>query len=91
VILPNSGHAGIGYVLGAALRSMFVRQQGRPFLAEPDYEDLAFLTELTEAGKLTPVIDRTYALSEFREAMAYMDEGHARGKVVLTVAQGDAA
>ena len=91
VILPNSGHAGIGYVVGAALRSMFVRQQGRPFLAEPDHKDLAYLTELIEAGKITPVIDRTYALSDFRKAMAYMDEGHARGKVVLTVEQGDAA
>jgi NADPH:quinone reductase-like Zn-dependent oxidoreductase len=91
VILPNSGHAGIGYVAGAALRSMFVRQQGRPFLAEPDHEDLAFLTEMIEAGKITPVIDRTYTFSEFREAMAYMNEGHARGKVVITVETGDSA
>ncbi len=91
VILPNSGHAGIGYVIAASLRSMFVRQQGSPYLAQPDHDDLVYLTELIEAGKIAPVIDRTYALGDFREAMAYMDEGHARGKVVLTVEQGDAA
>jgi NADPH:quinone reductase-like Zn-dependent oxidoreductase len=89
LILPNSGHAGIGYVIGASLRSIFVRQQGGPFLAQPDHDDLVYLTELIEAGKITPVIDRTYPLSEFHEAMTYMDEGHARGKVVLVVERDD--
>jgi NADPH:quinone reductase-like Zn-dependent oxidoreductase len=87
IVLPNSGHAGLGYVIGASLSSMFVREQGQPFLAEPDHEDLAVLTGLIEDGKIMPVIDRTYPLSEARDAMAYMDQGHARGKVVITVEQ----
>jgi NADPH:quinone reductase-like Zn-dependent oxidoreductase len=48
-------------------------------------EDLLVLKELIEAGKVTPVIDRTYPLSEVPEAIRYLEEGHARGKVVITV------
>ena len=48
-------------------------------------EDLIVLKELIEAGKLTPVIDRTYPLSETPAAMRYLEQGHSRGKVVLTV------
>jgi NADPH:quinone reductase-like Zn-dependent oxidoreductase len=65
--------------------SLFVRQQGRLFLSLPNKEDLATLKELTESGKVTPVIDRTYPLSETPEAIGYLGEGHARGKVVITV------
>ena len=43
------------------------------------------LKDLIEAGKVTPVIDRTYPLSEVPEAICYLEEGHARGKVVITV------
>jgi len=52
-------------------------------------EDLVFLEELFEAGKVVPVIDRRYPLSEVPEALRYLEEGHARGKVVITVAQND--
>lgn len=52
---------------------------------EERQQDLLTLKELIEAGKLTPVIDRTYPLSEAAEAIRYLDQGHARGKVVLTV------
>ena len=48
-------------------------------------EDLLVLKELIEAGKVTPVIDRMYPLSETPEAVGYIEEGHARGKVVITV------
>ena len=65
--------------------SLFLRRQGRPVVAEPRKEDLVALKELIEAGEVTPVIDRTYALSETAEAMTYVGEGHARGKVVITV------
>jgi len=48
-------------------------------------KDLAFMKELLEAGKVVPVIDRRYSLSEVPEALRYFGEGHARGKIVITV------
>jgi NADPH:quinone reductase-like Zn-dependent oxidoreductase len=84
-LIPNSGHAGIGYVVKAFLRSVFMSQQGRPFVSTPNQEDLLVLKELLESGQVTPVIDRAYPLSETPEAMGYVGEGHARGKVVITV------
>lgn len=83
--IPNSGHAGMGYFVKALVRSAFVRQQGRPFLSMPNNEDLVFLKGLIETGKVTPVIDRTYRLSETPEALGYIGEGHARGKVVIAI------
>jgi NADPH:quinone reductase-like Zn-dependent oxidoreductase len=65
--------------------SPFVRQRLRMFVAREHYEELQVLTELIEAGKITPVIDRTYPLSEVPEAIRYLQEGQARGKVVITV------
>jgi NADPH:quinone reductase-like Zn-dependent oxidoreductase len=84
-LLPNSGHAGLGYVVEALIVSLFVRQQGRPIVAVPKNEYLVVLKELVESGKVTPVIDRTYPLSETPDAFRYLDAGHARGKVVITV------
>jgi NADPH:quinone reductase-like Zn-dependent oxidoreductase len=85
VLIPNTGHAGIGYVIKAFVLSAFIRQQGRPYLAQVNNEDLTLLKDLIEAGKVTPVIDRTFPLSETPEAFRYLGEGHARGKVVITV------
>ena len=84
-LLPNTGNAGIGYVIKAFVRSAFARQQGRPFVSRPKSEDLAALKELVESGKMTPVIDRTYPLSATPEALEYVGQGHARGKVVITM------
>jgi NADPH:quinone reductase-like Zn-dependent oxidoreductase len=84
-LIPNTGHAGMGYVVKAFVLSLFMRQQGRPYLAIPKNEDLVVLSEFIEAGKVTPVIDRTYPLSETSEAFRYLNKGHARGKVVITV------
>jgi NADPH:quinone reductase-like Zn-dependent oxidoreductase len=55
----------------------------------PNQKDLVFMKELLEAGKVKPVIDRRYPLSETAEAIRYLEEGHARGKVVITVDQND--
>ena len=53
--------------------------------------DIDFLIELVEAGKVVPVIDRRYPLSEVAEALRYLEAGHARGKVVITVTQDNEA
>ena len=87
--IPNSGRAGMGYVAKAFLRSAVVRQQGRPFLSKPNHEDMVLLKRLVETGKVKPVIDRTYGLSETPEALGYVGQGHVPGKVVITIlAQG---
>jgi NADPH:quinone reductase-like Zn-dependent oxidoreductase len=54
-----------------------------------DAEDLIFLKELFEAGKVKPVIDRRYPLSEVPDAFRYLEEGHVQGKLVITVAHND--
>jgi len=54
-------------------------------LAKPNKNDLAFIKELLEAGKVVPVIDRCYPLSEVADALRYVEEGHAQGKVVITI------
>jgi NADPH:quinone reductase-like Zn-dependent oxidoreductase len=57
----------------------------QPFLVSFNLEDLVALKELLEAGKLTPVMDRTYPLAETPQALTHVGEGHARGKVAITV------
>jgi len=66
--------------------SKFTDQKFTFFIAELNHKDLAFLGDLMQSGKVTPVIDRTYrSLGEVKDALAYLEEGHARGKVVITV------
>jgi NADPH:quinone reductase-like Zn-dependent oxidoreductase len=73
-------------VLKLVMLSPFVSQMPTPNLSMPDKKDqMVVLKELLEAGKITPVIDRTYPLSELPEAIRYLEEGDARGKVVITV------
>jgi len=91
VLIPNSGHAGIGYLIRAFVRSLFVRQQGRPFLSTPNQADLLALKALIESGRLMPVIDRTYPLSETPQALEYVGKGHASGKVVISVRSAEDA
>ena len=69
----------------AMLLSPFVGQRLGTFVSIESAEDLATLKELIEAGKVTPVIDRTYPLAEAPDAIRYVEQGHARGKVVITV------
>jgi NADPH:quinone reductase-like Zn-dependent oxidoreductase len=76
---------GLQRQLRALVTSPFVRQRLRVFVAREHYEQLEALTELIEAGKVMPAIDRTYPLSDVAEAIRYLEQGRARGKVVITV------
>jgi NADPH:quinone reductase-like Zn-dependent oxidoreductase len=84
-VLPNTGHAGMGYILKAIVRSVFVRQQGRMFLANSNTNDLDVLKDFLEAGKIRPVIYGTYPLAEVPAALKHVGTGHARGKVVIVM------
>ena len=90
-LVPNGGNfdnrwfAGGGRVIHARALSPFVSQALRPFLVSPNLEDLTVLTELIEAGRITPVMDRTYQLTETPQAIAHVGQGHTRGKVAITV------
>jgi NADPH:quinone reductase-like Zn-dependent oxidoreductase len=77
--------SGIAGALRALLLSKFVSEKFVVYLARLNNPDLTFLSDLMREGKLTPVIDRTYQLSEVPEALRYLEQGHARGKVVITV------
>jgi NADPH:quinone reductase-like Zn-dependent oxidoreductase len=71
-------------MIKAPLLSRFVSQKFVMFLARSNKEDMTAVGELMEAGKVTPVIDRRYRLCEVPEAVRYLEEGHARGKVIIT-------
>jgi NADPH:quinone reductase-like Zn-dependent oxidoreductase len=72
-------------LLGSWMSSSGGKKMGS-ITASPSQKDLAILKELLEAGKIVPVIDKRYSLSETAEALRYLGQGHARGKVVITVA-----
>ena len=72
-------------IIKALVLSPFVSEKMASFTVKPDRDDLQFLRQLIEAGTLTPVIDSTYPLAEVPEAIRYLEKGHARGKVVITV------
>jgi NADPH:quinone reductase-like Zn-dependent oxidoreductase len=71
--------------LGTLISRMGSKKLGLNIYDANNKEDLAFLTELFEAGQVVPVIDRRYPLSKVPEALRYLEEGHAQGKVVITV------
>ncbi len=75
-------------VLGVVVLSRFVSQKLVPILAHVSKDDLIVLQEFLQAGNVTPVIDRSYALRDVPEAIRYLEEGHARGKVVITMERG---
>jgi NADPH:quinone reductase-like Zn-dependent oxidoreductase len=90
-LVPNGGgfdnrwFASGGRVIRAHALNRFVSHKLRPFLVSFNLEDLVVLKKLIEAGKLTPVIDRTYQLTETPQAIAHVGKGHASGKVAITV------
>jgi NADPH:quinone reductase-like Zn-dependent oxidoreductase len=67
------------------VRSLFTRQRLRPNLQRETPQDLLVLKELIEDGAVTPVVDRTYPLTDAAAAFAYVGAGHTRGKVVVTL------
>ena len=73
------------HIGGTIVKSRFRSQKVKLCSAKMTSEHLSLMRELIEAGKVRPVIERTYPLSEARDALAYLGEGHARGKVVITV------
>lgn len=74
-------------LLGAFVSMTENQKIGLMETARPDHNDLLFLKELLESGKVVPVIDRTYTLNQVPEAIAYLEEGRARGKVVISVVE----
>lgn len=92
VMIGGGGVNEQGFLLGKMLRplkammlSKFVDQQMGMMMADMNHNDLALLADMMQSGKLKPVIDRTYKLSEVPEAIAYVEQGHARGKVIINV------
>ena len=88
LISNGGGHADgkLGRTIRAMFASMVVRQQASPTVKSQNHDDLAALKDLVEAGKVTPVIDRTYPLIQTPEAIGLVAAGHVRGTVVITVA-----
>jgi NADPH:quinone reductase-like Zn-dependent oxidoreductase len=84
---PNDGGliGPMGRPVKAMVMSPFVSQKMGMFMAELNKQDLTTLGDLAQSGKVTPVIDRTYPLAQIADAMRYLEQGHARGKVVITV------
>src|SRR5438093_5338812 len=77
---------GLAKALKAAFFSKFVSQKMGMMMADPSTKDLTLLADMVQSGKIKPVIDRTYeSLSQIPDAIRYVEEGHARGKVVITV------
>ncbi len=96
-LVPNGGRfdkrwlASGGRVISAHLIFRFVSQSLRTFVISTKHEDLVVLKDLIEAGKVTPVIDRTYPLSETAQALGHVGQGHARGKTAISVPSADGA
>jgi NADPH:quinone reductase-like Zn-dependent oxidoreductase len=67
------------------VRSRFVSQKFIAYIAQFNKQDMTFLADLMQSGKITPVIDRTYKLNQTADALRYLEQGHARGKVVINL------
>ena len=76
----------VGSILRAVVVNALVRERLRLVPHEQHRENLLTLTRLIQAGKLTPVLDRTYPLADTAEGLRHLEQGHARGKIVITVA-----
>ena len=87
-IVVGGSSSAASILLSLIINPLISKIKGRKvvsFMTDMNRTDLAFLKELLEAGKIVPVIDRKYSLSDAPQAIRYVEEGHARGKVVLTM------
>ena len=83
---PGTGLLGpLGHVIRTYLAAVGKSQTVKFIIAKINKEDLDVLRELLESGKVKSIVDRTYPLSDVRQALSYLGEGHARGKVVITM------
>jgi NADPH:quinone reductase-like Zn-dependent oxidoreductase len=85
MIIPNSGHGGMSYVVKASIMSLLMPQHGNLFMAKTGHKDLKILKEMIESEKIKPVIDKTFPLSAAPEAFRHLEAEHACGKIVITM------
>jgi len=82
---PKSILGMLGGLISTIVVSLFVSQKYATFVAKVDTNDLHVMRELMASGKVTPIVDQVFQLSEAGEAMRYQDQGHARGKIVIAL------
>jgi len=83
--LPNTGHGGMSFVIKAFIFSALSSRHAKPFLSTPNAEDLGYVRDLIEAGKVSPIVDQTFPMVDVSKAVRYLEEEHARGKVVIVM------
>ncbi len=91
LVLNGGGSPGhvfgpIGTILKAVVVNLFVSQRLRPLPSKTDHQELLDVTALVEEGKLTAVVDRSYPLAETAEGVRHTEQGHTRGKAIVTIA-----
>ena len=83
---PGHVFGPIGTLLKAVVVNLFVSQRLHPLPSKTDRQELLDVTGLVEDGKLTPVVDRTYPLADAADGLRYVEQGHVRGKAIITIA-----
>lgn len=87
ILKPNGRYVTTAFTPGLALKTKMVRGDKKmiPMIASPERNDLIYLRDLLESGKLKPVIDRRYTLEQVSDAIRYLEEGHVKGKLIINV------
>ena len=87
ILKPNGRYLTTEFSPGLALKAKMSRGDKKmiPFIASPKKNDLIYLKDLLESGKLKPVIDRRYTLEQVSDAIRYLEEGHVKGKLIINV------
>src|SRR4029079_9571923 len=82
---PNRGGGRIGHILAAVVLTRFTSHRIVSFTTAPSSADLLVLSQLTDDGKIVPVIDPIYRLDQTAQAIRYLELGRARGKVIISI------